>query len=137
MTIQRRVMPHWIELAQAVAFSDSNIVACVAIDDRTHENFVVEKGSTGSTTKNTRIDPSLSPLSARLPLVSRALLTNGVRAKALSSKVGEPTLERSYSPGRPFPQGATWDGAGVNFAIYSTASDSVELCLFDRADHAQ
>ena len=33
--------------------------------------------------------------------------------------------------GRPYPQGATWDGQGVNFALYSENADKVELCLFD------
>ena len=33
-------------------------------------------------------------------------------------------------PGRPYPLGATWDGAGVNFAIYSEHAEAVELCLF-------
>ncbi len=37
-------------------------------------------------------------------------------------------------PGRPYPQGATWDGQGVNFAIFSENGTGVELCLFDRAD---
>jgi glycogen operon protein len=37
-------------------------------------------------------------------------------------------------PGRPYPLGATWDGAGVNFAIYSENATRVELCLFDRPD---
>jgi glycogen operon protein len=36
-------------------------------------------------------------------------------------------------PGRPFPLGATWDGTGVNFAIYSAHATAVELCLFDSA----
>jgi isoamylase len=44
---------------------------------------------------------------------------------------------QDYQPGAPFPQGATWDGKGVNFALFSEASDSVELCLFDRADQAK
>jgi isoamylase len=35
-------------------------------------------------------------------------------------------------PGRPFPLGATWDGKGVNFAIFSAHAEKVELCLFDR-----
>ncbi len=35
--------------------------------------------------------------------------------------------------GRPAPLGATWDGAGVNFAIYSSAAERIELCLFDAA----
>ena len=34
-------------------------------------------------------------------------------------------------PGRPYPLGATWDGAGVNFALFSENAEKVELCLFD------
>lgn len=34
-------------------------------------------------------------------------------------------------PGTPYPLGATYDGSGTNFALYSEAADSVELCLFD------
>jgi glycogen operon protein len=34
-------------------------------------------------------------------------------------------------PGQPYPLGATWDGAGVNFALFSEHADGVELCLFD------
>ena len=34
-------------------------------------------------------------------------------------------------PGKPYPLGATWDGEGVNFALFSEAADKVELCLFD------
>ncbi len=34
-------------------------------------------------------------------------------------------------PGRPYPLGATWDGAGTNFSVFSDASEAVELCLFD------
>jgi len=33
--------------------------------------------------------------------------------------------------GRPFPLGATWDGLGVNFSLYSVNATKVELCLFD------
>jgi len=33
-------------------------------------------------------------------------------------------------PGKLYPLGATWDGAGVNFAIYSEHATGVELCLF-------
>jgi glycogen operon protein len=33
-------------------------------------------------------------------------------------------------PGVPYPLGATWDGAGVNFAIFSENAERVELCLF-------
>jgi glycogen operon protein len=34
-------------------------------------------------------------------------------------------------PGRPYPLGATWDGSGVNFALFSQNAEKVELCLFD------
>ncbi|HEU4629601.1 MAG TPA: glycogen debranching protein GlgX, partial [Gemmatimonadaceae bacterium] len=35
-------------------------------------------------------------------------------------------------PGQPYPLGATWDGEGVNFALFSENATGVELCLFDR-----
>ncbi len=37
-------------------------------------------------------------------------------------------------PGRPYPLGATWDGLGTNFALYSENATKVELCLFESAD---
>src|SRR5579885_124360 len=37
-------------------------------------------------------------------------------------------------PGSPYPLGATWDGRGVNFALFSAHAVKVELCLFDRVD---
>jgi isoamylase len=37
-------------------------------------------------------------------------------------------------PGRPYPLGATWDGAGTNFALFSEHATRVELCLFDSAE---
>ena len=32
-------------------------------------------------------------------------------------------------PGKPYPLGATWDGAGVNFSLFSENATKVELCL--------
>ena len=42
-------------------------------------------------------------------------------------------MTRSYRvwPGGPYPQGATWDGEGVNFSLFSEHAEAVELCLFD------
>ena len=37
-------------------------------------------------------------------------------------------------PGTPHPLGATWDGEGVNFALFSEHATSVELCIFDAPD---
>jgi len=34
-------------------------------------------------------------------------------------------------PGNPYPLGATWDGSGVNFALFSEHATGVELCLFE------
>ncbi|MEA2931509.1 MAG: isoamylase, partial [Actinomycetota bacterium] len=34
-------------------------------------------------------------------------------------------------PGNPSPPGATWDGQGTNFALYSERATAVDLCLFD------
>jgi isoamylase len=36
--------------------------------------------------------------------------------------------------GNPYPLGATWDGRGVNFALFSEHAERVELCLFDSVD---
>ncbi|OYV51285.1 MAG: glycogen debranching enzyme, partial [Rhodospirillales bacterium 20-60-12] len=35
--------------------------------------------------------------------------------------------------GQPYPLGATWDGMGVNFAVFSAHAEKIELCLFDRS----
>jgi glycogen operon protein len=37
-------------------------------------------------------------------------------------------------PGAPYPLGATWDGRGVNFALFSEHATKVELCLFESTD---
>jgi isoamylase len=37
-------------------------------------------------------------------------------------------------PGHPYPLGATWDGEGTNFALWSAGAESVEVCLFDSAE---
>ncbi len=34
-------------------------------------------------------------------------------------------------PGQPYPLGATYDGLGTNFSVFSEAAEGVELCLFD------
>ena len=34
-------------------------------------------------------------------------------------------------PGSPYPLGATYDGGGTNFALFSEVAERVELCLFD------
>lgn len=34
-------------------------------------------------------------------------------------------------PGNPYPLGATYDGTGTNFALFSEAAEAVEVCLLD------
>jgi len=40
-------------------------------------------------------------------------------------------VDRRVSEGSPFPRGATWDGSGVNFSLFSAHATKVEVCLFD------
>ncbi|GAA4424000.1 glycogen debranching protein GlgX [Pontibacter saemangeumensis] len=44
-------------------------------------------------------------------------------------------MKISVYPGSPYPLGATWDGEGVNFALYGGNSTAVDLCLYDPTDH--
>ncbi len=37
-------------------------------------------------------------------------------------------------PGNSYPLGATWDGAGVNFALFSEHATKIELCLFESSE---
>jgi isoamylase len=40
-------------------------------------------------------------------------------------------------PGTPYPLGATYDGSGTNFALFSEVAERVELCLFDTDGNEQ
>ncbi|MFN3686674.1 glycogen debranching protein GlgX [Salinarimonas sp.] len=42
-----------------------------------------------------------------------------------------PILPDLLSPGSPYPLGATWDGLGVNFAVFSAHAERMDLCIFD------
>jgi glycogen operon protein len=46
-----------------------------------------------------------------------------------------PATSLAIRPGEPFPLGATWDGRGTNFAVFSEVAEAVDLCLFDDAGH--
>src|SRR5690349_19567939 len=43
-------------------------------------------------------------------------------------------MPKKILPGSPTPQGATFDGEGTNFAIYSEHATRVEVCLFNKTD---
>jgi isoamylase len=50
------------------------------------------------------------------------------------SAVAQSTPARPYTavwPGQPYPRGATWDGEGVNFSVFSQHATRVDLCIFD------
>ena len=44
-----------------------------------------------------------------------------------------PHLPRRPEIGLPYPLGATWDGSGTNFAVFSGNAERIDLCLFDAA----
>ena len=46
-------------------------------------------------------------------------------------------MPRIVLPGRPYPLGASWDGTGVNFALYSENATKVELCLYDNRSNEE
>lgn len=63
------------------------------------------------------------------PYIGQNRRSRGVRSQ--EQRTGTPATMRRVWPGRAYPLGATWDGKGVNFAIYSENATRVELCLFD------
>ena len=54
-------------------------------------------------------------------------------AEAVSPKTARPAPTPAIEvwPGKAYPLGATYDGSGTNFAVFSEVADRVELCLFD------
>jgi glycogen operon protein len=56
--------------------------------------------------------------------------------KISNNKVLQKTADSTITvyPGEPYPLGATWDGEGVNFALYSENATGVELCLFENME---
>ncbi|KQB54508.1 glycogen debranching protein [Pseudomonas endophytica] len=55
----------------------------------------------------------------------------------MSTSTSEAPLPSRIREGLPFPLGATWDGLGVNFALFSANATKVELCLFDAAGEVE
>ena len=48
-----------------------------------------------------------------------------------STDTRAPAPTREVWPGKAYPLGATYDGSGTNFAVFSEVAERVELCLFD------
>ena len=47
------------------------------------------------------------------------------------------SLPDRLETGAPYPLGATWDGLGANFAVFSANAQQIDLCLFDPAGHKE
>lgn len=60
-----------------------------------------------------------------------ALLPVGYQVPVTSTAAPAPTRTDEVWPGKAYPLGATYDGAGTNFALFSEVAEKVELCLFD------
>jgi pullulanase/glycogen debranching enzyme len=66
----------------------------------------------------------------------QAVLPSDTESIGVNSRTGHRRSRRETDasqiwPGTPYPRGALYDGAGVNFSIYSEVADRIELCLFD------
>jgi glycogen operon protein len=73
-----------------------------------------------------------SPKPTAKPPVGQDKRVRGLRTQ--EHRTGIPATLRRVWPGRAYPLGATWDGKGVNFAVYAEHATKVELCLFDSVD---
>ncbi|MDH3025083.1 glycogen debranching protein GlgX [Gordonia alkanivorans] len=80
-------------------------------------------GSTASPTAGEQPDPGTSD-TPPLPMPD-----DPVQADALVEPEPAPI---PVWPGTPYPLGATYDGAGTNFSLFSEVAEAVELCLIDR-----
>jgi isoamylase len=56
-----------------------------------------------------------------------------IHASTPETATSAPSVIRKsrITEGMPYPLGATWDGLGVNFALFSANATKVELCLFE------
>src|SRR5271170_663770 len=54
-----------------------------------------------------------------------------MRCAMTTPEARAPTPTGEVWPGKAYPLGATYDGAGTNFAVFSEVAERVELCLFD------
>jgi isoamylase len=67
------------------------------------------------------------------PTVTRTASSTGVLESAPNSEISksESSTKLQIREGSPHPRGASWDGKGVNFSLFSAHATKVELCLFD------
>jgi isoamylase len=58
-------------------------------------------------------------------------VTAAPKPRVTSGDVAIAPKKRAKWPGKPYPLGATFDGSGTNFALFSSVAERVELCIFD------
>ena len=78
--------------------------------------------------------PCLPRIEGPSATIRRTLSTDGARLRAARALLAPALSRMRIHPGQPYPLGATWDGRGVNFALFSEHATRVELCLFDGPD---
>ncbi len=66
------------------------------------------------------------------PVPGLFFLNTPASGSTLSATLPPPAMNVRVWPGTPYPLGATYDGAGTNFSIFSEVAERVELCLFDK-----
>jgi isoamylase len=65
-------------------------------------------------------------------LINPTVGASGQLPHAAGESVISDNYDRAHqTAGSPFPRGASWDGGGVNFSLFSESSEATELCLFD------
>ena len=134
---------------ESVAYVDGEVIVVYrrrgTVESAVALNFSDEAGEVGlagATTWRRVLDSTELPPDDGEPApawrwsaaASRSLL--GVSRSAAASRSRRTPMMRIW-PGSPYPLGATWDGEGVNFAIFSEHATRVELCLFDAPDSAE
>src|SRR5262245_27177326 len=77
-----------------------------------------EESTTTALAGDTQFLPAIADTPAGAPQVH-------TDSRALKKPIG------AVWPGNPYPRGATWDGEGVNFSLFSQHAEKVELCIFD------
>ena len=78
--------------------------------------------------------PCLPRIEGPSATIRRTLSTDGARLRAARALLAPALSRMRIHPGQPYPLGATWDGRGVNSALFSEHATRVELCLFDGPD---
>jgi glycogen operon protein len=89
-----------------------------------------------------RIEPSKGlwkrPLSSKASRIAALALHAALTMSSFAAAPPDAPLPTAASPcilpGESFPLGATWDGHGTNFAVFSEVAERVDLCLFDHDD---